>query len=405
MNAWLYAWHNVLRNRRRSLITILIAALGCIAVLIASGFALYTYAELEQGAAYEYGHITVSTKNHSKDEEEPLQYGIENYTALMQQLSSINKVNTLLPKVELSGLISNGNKSVPFIGSGVDILAEKKVLKEILTIDERDLLQAKDQYAEYYVLLGDALARSLNAQKGSSLTLLATTSSGSINAIDVYVAGTISTGWEDVDQRLVYMDVGLAQSLVLAPKLSAISLYLDDTQSTTAVLEQLEAKYPDYSFKPWWQQAFYYQSVKELYNRLFGLLGIIIAFLVYFSVSNTLAMAVVERTREIGTLRALGALPKEIIAQFVREGVVIGCLGALIGMLISGVIVLVLPALALEMPPPPGRTVGYPLLVSASIPLYLITSICMVSLCAIAAWFVSFKAASKKSIVEALSHV
>ena len=126
MNAWLYAWHNVLRNRRRSLITILIAALGCISVLIASGFALYTYAELEQGAAYEYGHITVSTKNHSKDEEEPLQYGIENYTALMQQLSSINKVNTLLPKVELSGLISNGNKSVPFIGSGVDILAEKK---------------------------------------------------------------------------------------------------------------------------------------------------------------------------------------------------------------------------------------------------------------------------------------
>lgn len=405
MNAWLYAWHNVLRNRRRSLITILIAALGCIAVLLASGFALYTYAQLEQGAAYEYGHITVSTKNHSKEEEEPLQYGIENYSALMQQLSSINKINALLPKVELSGLISNGNKSVPFMGSGVDLLAEKKVLKEILSIDERDLLQAKAEYAEYYVLLGDALARSLNAHKGSGLTLLATTSSGSINAIDVYVAGTISTGWEDVDQRLVYMDVGLAQSLLLAPKLSAISVYLEDTQSTTAVLEQLTAKYPDYSFKPWWQQAFYYQSVKQLYNRLFGLLGIIIAFLVYFSVSNTLAMAVVERTREIGTLRALGTLPKEIIAQFVREGVVIGSLGALIGMMISGAIVVVLPVLGLDMPPPPGRTVGYPLLISASIPLYLITSICMVGLCAIAAWFVSFKAASKKSIVEALSHV
>ena len=116
-------------------------------------------------------------------------------------------------------------------------------------------------------------------------------------------------------------------------------------------------------------------------------------------------MSVVERTREMGTLRALGTLPREIMGQFVREGIIIGGLAAFIGIFVSGAIVIVLPYLGLEMPPPPGRTVGYPLLVTASVPLYLITSICIITLCAIAAWFASYKAASKKSIVEALSHV
>lgn len=334
-----------------------------------------------------------------------MQYGLENYAEFIQQLSSSKKINTVLPKVELSGLISNGNKSVPFVGNGVDIIAEKKVLKDILAIEERELTQAKDKYGDYFILIGDALARTLNIKNGAGLTLLATTSSGSINAIDVVVAGTISTGWDDIDQRLIYMDVGLAQKLLLSNKLSSLSLYLNDTQSTQPTLDQLKTQYPDYRFKPWWEQAFYYQSVKDLYNRLFGLLGIIITFLVYFSVSNTLAMAVIERTREIGTLRALGTRPKEIMGQFVREGVVIGSLGAIIGIVISGFIVLILPYLGLDMPPPPGRTVGYPLLVTASVPLYAITSICIIGLCAIAAWFASYNAASKKSIVEALSHV
>jgi len=67
-------------------------------------------------------------------------------------------------------------------------------------------------------------------------------------------------------------------------------------------------------------------------------------------------------------------------------------------------VVLLLPFAGLEMPPPPGRSVGYPLLVNFSLPLYLITDAAIVALCAAAAWFVSRKAA-QKPIVEALGHV
>jgi len=191
---------------------------------------------------------------------------------------------------------------------------------------------------------------------------------------------------------------------LLSERISTLSVILDDTDITPAVFEEIAPADPAHAYKPWWEQAFYYHSVRGLYDRVFGLLGLIIATLVLFSVANTLAMAVVERTREIGTLRALGALPSEVVAQFVREGALIGAVGAVAGSLLAGAVVLALPHMGLEMPPPPGRSVGYPLLVIATVPLYLVTDAAIIALCATAAWFVSRKAANKP-IVEALGHV
>jgi putative ABC transport system permease protein len=87
-----------------------------------------------------------------------------------------------------------------------------------------------------------------------------------------------------------------------------------------------------------------------------------------------------------------------------REGFLIGLAGVLLGNLLVGVMELGLPYLALEMPPPPGRSEGYPLMVSAPFPVYVAADFLIVSLCVAAAWAVSRKAA-RKPIVDALGHV
>jgi putative ABC transport system permease protein len=404
MNALLLAWKNVLRNRRRSLVTILIATVGCVSVLVASGFALYTYDVLRDGAAREFGHLTVADKDYfDRDEEIPMQYGLEDHQALTAKLDSDARVRRVLPRVQLSGLISNGDKSMIFVGTGVDIGAEADVRGPFLQLLEGRLGTAGKTDSNQ-VLLGSDLARSLGAHPGTGLTLLATTTAGAMNAVDVEVIGIVSTGWRELDKRLVYTGVDTAQRLLMTQRVSSLSIYLENTDLAPAFFEQLAPADPGHAYKPWWEQAFYYHSVREIYNRIFGLLGFIIATLVFFSVANTLAMAVVERTREIGTLRALGALPAEIVAQFVREGALIGAVGATVGTVLAGLVVLLLPHLGLQMPPPPGRSVGYPFLVVASLPLYLATDAAIMILCSAAAWFVSRKAA-RKPIVEALGHV
>jgi hypothetical protein len=118
--------------------------------------------------------------------------------------------------------------------------------------------------------------------------------------------------------------------------------------------------------KTWRDLAVFYQAVRALYNRIFGILGLIMVVIVAFAMSNTLGMAVVERTREIGTLRAIGTQPGEVVRNFVLEGAAIGAAGAVIGMLLAGATTLALLFAGIEMPPPPGRSVGYPLLLSFS---------------------------------------
>jgi putative ABC transport system permease protein len=406
MKALLLAWKNVLRNRRRSLVTIMIAAIGCAAILIASGFALHTYDMLIDGAVHEHGHITLAHRDFfEREEESTMQFGVADHEALTARLAQYDEVVHILPRVSFSGLVSNGDKSLIFLGAGVRMAEELKIRGQFLGLVSGGIKKTTGKKNEApYALVGADLARSLGVRPGDSLTLLATTTGGSINAVDVEISGIVSTGWADLDRRLVYTDVELAQHLLMTDRISALSVYLKRLEDVEAVLSRLAATENGLAARTWQQQAFYYLSVRSLYNRIFGLLGLIIAALVLFSVINTLAMAVVERTREIGVLRALGAHPGEIVAQFMREGFLIGLSGVILGNLLVGAIVLGLPYAALEMPPPPGRSEGYPLLVSASLPIYAATDVLIILLCVGAAWAVSRKAA-RKPIVEALGHV
>lgn len=404
MNALRIAWQNVLRNRRRSLVTIFIAAIGTAAVLIGGGFALYTYEALRDMAARESGHLVLAHKDFfSRDEETPLQYGLEDHARIAAGLEKHPQVRRVLPRLAFSGLISNGDKSMIYLGQGVDVRGELAARGVFLKLVEGALFGGKEEGLPR-VLLGRDLAKSLSAQPGATLTLLGTTTAGALNAIDVEVAGIVSTGVPEVDKRLVYASLSSAQRLLATGKVSTLAVYLDETELTAPMLAQLQRDHSGHAVQPWWEQAFYYESVRGLYNRIFGLLGIIIAALVLFSVGNTLAMAVVERTREIGTLRALGALPGEIVAQFVREGALIGVVGTLTGMLLAGLTTLALLLFKVQMPPPPGRSEGYPLMVNTSATLYAVAALAIILLCALAAWFVSRKAA-RKPIVEALGHV
>jgi putative ABC transport system permease protein len=236
------------------------------------------------------------------------------------------------------------------------------------------------------------------------LTLLSTTTSGSLNALDVKVRGTVTVGVPEMDKRLVYTDIATAQKLLLTDKVSTLSVYLRDTNLTDEMAAVVAARAPGHAFQTWRDQAFYYVAVRGLYNRIFGLLGVVIITMVLFAVYNTLAMSVVERTREIGTLRALGTLPSQIRRIFALEGLVIGSAGTVIGMLFAAGVSLFFLFADIQMPPPPGRSTGYPLNVNFSLPLYQWTGLIIVLLSVAAAWLVSRKAAAKP-IVEALAHV
>ena len=235
MNAttmWLkFAIQNTLRNRRRSLVTVSIAALGTAAILLAGGFALYTYQALAQAAARTSGHLILGKPDQfSKDEDVPLQHGLDDVAALRTQLLADPAVRQVLPKVEFSGLISNGDKSTVMMATGVDPDGEFAVKGPFLTMTDGKVLVSGSTDAE--VMLGAGLARSLKATPGSSLTLLASTTDGAMNAMDVRVKGIFSTGVPEMDKRLVYTSVATAQRLLVTDRVTSLGVFLNSMEAT-----------------------------------------------------------------------------------------------------------------------------------------------------------------------------
>ncbi len=401
--AWArFAWLNTRRNRRRSLVTVAIAALGTAAILLAGGFALSTYQGLAEASARTTGHLVLArAAQFDGFEDTPLQHGLTNAEALRQRLRADPAVRQVLPRVEFGGLISNGDKSVIMMGVGIEPDAEFAVKGPFLTVEAGRELAGTERGA---VMLGAGLARNLKAQPGASLTLLAGTTEGAMNALDVTVAGIVSTGVPEIDQRLVYTDVATAQRLLVTDRVSSLGVFLDRMEATLPARARLGAALPDLALRTWEEQAPFYRSVRALYNRIFGALGLIIGVIVVVVVANAMAMSVIERTREIGTLRALGTRPGQLLQTLAMEGLLLGAAGGAIGAAITGAVSVALQVFPVMMPPPPGRSTGYPLLITLDAGLMLATLGLVTTLVALASAGVARRTV-RLPVVAALGHV
>ncbi|UPW19443.1 ABC transporter permease [Agarivorans sp. TSD2052] len=399
-----HALLNVQRNRRRSMMSVLIIAIAVLALVSAGGFGLFTYQSLAEAAARDTGHLTLSSQQYfTEQEDSPLQYGLENWQQQRQQLMALSGIKAVQPRIEFSGLISNGDKSAIFIGQGV-LPSEFTQKGPFLNVKAGRLLNNKESQDQPQVLLGEELARNMKAQPGDWITLLSTTTEGALNAYDFMVQGIVSTGVPDMDKRLVYVSLDYSQALLATDKVSLMSVFAFANQDISTLAQQVAQQQSTLLVTPWWKQAFFYEAVKGLYNRIFGVMGIIMALVVFVALFNTLSMSVTERTREIGTLSALGTANSEQLIGFILEAIVLAVIGSAIGLLLSGSVSVFLLFADIQMPPPPGRSVGYPLHITFSFMLAGIVSLGVVCICALASAIAANKGL-KKPITEALIYV
>ncbi|WP_261883285.1 ABC transporter permease [Vibrio pelagius] len=411
------AWLNLLRNGRRSLLSVLIVAIAVFALTSAGGYGLYTYESLRESTARDTGHLTLSTPGYfEQDEDTPLSNGLDNADELTKMIIGDSDVRGVQPRVYFSGLVSNGSKSTIFMGTGVnerefDMKGPFLDVRQGQTLTSIDSPRYDD--SEPQVMLGKDLARNLKVSIGDWVTLLATTSDGALNAFDFKVQGIYSTGVPELDKRQLYVYISQAQELLATDRVSTLSVFLFETQLTSQVDQRLQQKLAQRNgdtdssqieITPWQDRAFFYVKVKDLYDRIFGIMGAVMALVVFVSLFNTMTMSVTERTREMGTLSALGSYPSEIIAGFLKEAGLLALLGGLLGAFASAAVTVLLLVVDVQMPPPPGRTDGYPLNIYFSFELVAYAMAGVTAICLIAAYFAARKGVNKP-ITEALTYV
>jgi putative ABC transport system permease protein len=404
---------NVLRNRRRTAITLLVIVVGAMALMLSGGFFENSYGGLrEQTIRNGLGHLQVLTEPFLKDgEERPLAQGLQDYRALQTRLEAMPHVVGTTGEVSFVGLVSNGEKSEAFLGRGVEPAREQKIgfTTRLKAGRALSLEEAASPDAEHEALLGVGLANALKAKEGDVLTLLSTTTDGSLNGMDVKVVGLFTTGVKEFDDRAVKVKLGTAQALVGADRVTRVIVKLDETRHTDEAVAAinaggLEAGGLKLRARSWSELATFYHQVVRMYDAIFLVLGVIITVLVVLSSSNTMMMAVLERVQEIGTLMALGARRWQVLSIFVLEGLLVGSLGAALGLLLSFLAIKGINAANILLPPPPTFSSGIALKINFVPRLCGVVFVLVTFTQTLSALLPSIKAARLK-IVDALRHV
>jgi len=458
------ALRNLLRNRRRSIATLLAMAIGSTSILLFGGYSTNINYTMHTSYVQNGGHLQIQHRDfYLYGSGNPTAYGIVDYEKIISAIEADDILKKMVlvatPTLQFGGIAGNYAASVSRtvvgngfvaedinrmrrwndfnirIGAGVFALEGASADAAIVGVGVARVLQLcdalkiencpkpeKEAKPEGQALPADIAQLSLQeapaatAASGDTprIELLAGDARGTPNVASLNVIKAESLGFKEFDEVYVMMHLAQTQKLIYGrapPRATSIILQLAHSSQIPDAIARLEPILEKYSsaqplavldFRA--LNPFYVQTI-QLFDTIFGFIFALIGSIVLFTVGNTMNTAVVERTVEIGTLRAIGLRSAGIRRLFVTEGALLGFFGALSGVALA----LLLSALANRMGltwTPPGSVLALPLTLTVWGETRMIvgTSIGLMCIALLSAWWPAYRAA-KLNVVDALRHV
>lgn len=318
MTTFKMAYRNVLRQKRRTLLTVL-TMLG--------GFTLASVSIAWSDGAYNFvidlftrtrlGHIQVHGAGYL---DKPTLYNtVNDYVAVGEQLDKVEGVVSWTPRLFSAGLVSVGDKSAGVRITGIDPAREIATTRFDKKVVDGRMFHDSDNLE---VILGKGLAKNLKASPGDSLVIVSQGADGSI-ANDLYViVGVLDSGNPISDKTSLYLRLADAQELlVLYGRVHEVAIVIDDLDDVelTALAIGDAIDRPELVVEPWQVFAASFYNAMRADQQGTWITLFIIVLIVSVGVLNTVLMTVMERTREYGMLRAIGVRPGQVSRLVVYE--------------------------------------------------------------------------------------
>jgi len=456
------ALRNLLRNRRRSLTTLLAMVIGAVTILVFGGYSRNITLSLQTSYVMRGGHLQIQRKDYFLyGSGNSAAYGIADYQRVIDAVARDPVLAPMLavvtPTISLGGIAGNfaAGVSRTIVGAG-------------LVIEDRNRMRRWNEYdlpinlppsgltgtAEDAVVIGNGVARVLElcealkvencpkhakaeAATGAAapadvtalaelesrpaaapgearIELLAANVHGAPNVASLRVVKAERQGFKEFDDMYVGMHLAQAQRLLYGsekPQATAVVLQLAHTGQIAAAKARLaELLATSLQNEPLEVQDFealnpFYGQAVGMFAAIFGFMAVLIGAIVLFTVGNTMSMAVMERTAEIGTLRAMGLRRSGIRRLFMSEALLLGLIGAAAGVAAAlGVAWLVNHAGLTWLPPGQVDPVPLTVRVWGETSMMLGTAIGLALVAVVSAWWPARRAA-RMLIVDALRHV
>lgn len=323
------AFKNIMRAKRRTLLTFLILSFGIVVYLIMEGMlAGFDRASFQNFIDFETGHFKIRSEQF--DDEHP--FDTDNYlldtSSIEEKLKKIAFVTGYTSRINFLSEIDNGIDSTPVITVGIDPENDSRVF----TLDKFTI---KGKLERGGALIGKYLARDMKIDVGDTAYITFRNKQGMYTSIEILITGLVQAADPKVNSATVYINLDEAREYMGIDGATEISFRTLDFEKTEAYEERLKSEIKGARIQSWKDLSRDFavlMATKRAGGRYFLFFIIIIALV---GIINTLLMSVYEKRQEIGTMMALGMEHREVRNIFIFEGFMIGLFGSIFGLILG----------------------------------------------------------------------
>lgn len=323
------AWRNILRNKRRSAITIFAVSFGLGAVIFLWSFVDGFQYQMEESIKT---IITGDIQIYPQGAE-----GLYNVNLLLENPEEVRSVLNNTPlvakKVErvlASGIVSSANNSLMTFVVGMDPTQEKNFTNKNLIVKGRTLVDTD----EHGAIVGAPMAKQMKVDVGDKIVLVLQDRYGSLVGESFRIVGLFETGSDQIDNSTIDIIIPVLQKLLSAEnQVTKILLRTKEGASIDKVIEELKTKLDPqrYKISPWGEIAPMLSQLVEFQQRMIFIVVFIVLAILGTGVLNTLMMSFIERIREFGLMKALGTKDRQVALLLILETLWLTFMGTFLG--------------------------------------------------------------------------
>lgn len=329
---FLMAWRNIWRNKMRSIVIILSIALGLFAGIAV--LALYKGMMTNRVRTVidaEIGHLQLHDSSFKKDYDP--KFIVSNGTEILKAIRLLPTIKLVAPRSITNGMLAaaTGSAGVQINGVVPSLEYEASQLnKKIIDGKQFDTTRRNE------VMIGKKLAGKMKLRTGSKLVLTFTDTSSNIVSGAFKVVAIYQSDNSPLDEKNVYVTIHDLNALLnLQDVFHEIVILLKNDEEVEAVQSGLGQKFPAYQIESWWELSPETDMLVKTTSQYSYIIMVIIMFALAFGIINTMLMAILERTREIGMMVALGTNRVKIFFLVLMETLFLTLAGAPVGILIG----------------------------------------------------------------------
>ena len=327
------AWRNVWRNKTRSLVIIIAVSLGLWGGIFSDAFMQGMAAQQIYSVIHtETGHIQLNQPGFLLNHD--MQMQIKNADSMVTAIRNAPDVEGASAIIQLPAMASTASGSSGIMVNGIRPSDQEKVTDLSTMLVEGQYFKS-DRPSQ--VLIGQQLADKLKVKLHSRIVLTLQTLSGDIIYGAFKVTGIFRTHDSEFDKQMIFVRNEDIQQLVGFPAKAAsiITVLLHHNDDTKKVAASLERQYHNMQVQTWIQLSPMLQILSGTMMQFTLIFVGIILIALAFGIINTMLMAVMDRTREIGMLLSIGMKPSKVFEMIMLETIFLSLTGAVIGVGVS----------------------------------------------------------------------